>query len=85
MCPLLKNRFQCLLVPLRPGLSTVIGCDVVTERGTYLGRVRDYEFDPDDGLVQRIVVDALGLPIVPEGVVSTYALDVSEILSAVGL
>lgn len=64
------------------GLSTVVGCDVVTERGTYIGRVRDYEFDPDDGLVQRIVVDALGLPIVPEGVVSTYALDVSEILSA---
>ena len=49
------------------GLSTVIGCDVVTERGTYIGRVRDYEFDPDDGLVQRIVVDALVLPIVPEG------------------
>ena len=56
-------------------------CDVVTERGTYIGRVRDYEFDPDDGLVQRIVVDALGLPIVPEGVVSTYAVDVGEILS----
>jgi len=64
------------------GLSTVVGCDVVTERGTYIGRVRDYEFDPDDGLVQRVVVDALGLPLVPEGVVSTYALDVSEILSA---
>lgn len=63
------------------GLSTVVGCDVVTERGTYIGRVRDYEFDPDDGLVQRIVVDALGLPIVPEGVVSTYAVDVGEILS----
>ena len=42
------------------GLSTVVGCDVVTERGTYIGRVRDYEFDPEDGLVQRIVVDALG-------------------------
>ena len=63
------------------GLSTVVGCDVVTERGTYIGRVRDYEFDPEDGLVQRVVVDALGLPLVPEGVVSTYALDVSEILS----
>ena len=64
------------------GLSTVVGCDVVTERGVYIGRVRDYEFDPDDGLVQRLVVDALGLPVVPEGVVSTYAVDVSEILSA---
>ena len=37
----------------------MIGCDVVTERGTYIGRVRDFEFDPDDGLVQRIVVDCL--------------------------
>ena len=63
------------------GLSTVVGCDVVTERGTYIGRVRDFEFNPDDGMVQRIVVDALGLPIVPEGVVSTYAVDVTEILS----
>ena len=50
------------------GLSTVVGCDVVTERGVYIGRVRDYEFDPEDGLVQRLVVDALGLPVVPEGV-----------------
>lgn len=64
------------------GLSTVVGCDVVTERGTYIGRVRDFEFDPEDGLVQRLIVDALGLPVVPEQVVSTYAVDVSEILSS---
>ena len=64
------------------GLSTVVGCDVVTERGVYVGRVRDFEFDPEDGLVQRLIVDALGLPAVPEGVVSAYAVDVSEILSA---
>jgi len=64
------------------GLQTVVGCDVVTERGTYIGRVRDFEFDPEDGLVQRLIVDALGLPIVPEQVVSTYAIDVREILSS---
>ena len=64
------------------GLSTVVGCDVVTERGVYVGRVRDFEFDPEDGLVQRLIVDALGLPAVPEGVVSAYAVDVGEILSA---
>jgi hypothetical protein len=29
-----------------------------------------------------LIVDALGLPVVPEGVVSTYAIDVSEILSS---
>ena len=64
------------------GLSTVVGCDVVTERGTYIGRVRDFEFDPEDGLVQRLIVDALGLPAVPTEVVSAYAVDVSEILSS---
>ena len=64
------------------GLSTVVGCDVVTERGTYIGRVRDFEFDPEDGLVQRLIVDALGLPVVPTEVVSAYAVDVSEILSS---
>ena len=64
------------------GHSTVVGCDVVTERGVYVGRVRDFEFDPEDGLVQRLIVDALGLPAVPEGVVSAYAVDVGEILSA---
>lgn len=64
------------------GLSTIVGCDVVTERGTYIGRVRDFEFDPEDGLVQRLIVDALGLPVVPEQVISTYAVDVSEILSS---
>jgi len=64
------------------GLQTVVGCDVVTERGTYIGRVRDFEFDPEDGLVQRLIVDALGLPVVPEEIVSTYAIDVSEILSS---
>ena len=43
--------------------------------------VRD-QFDPEDGKVQRLIVDALGLPVVPEEVVSTYAIDVSEILSS---
>ena len=32
--------------------------------------------------MQRLIVDALGLPVVPEEVVSTYAIDVSEILSS---
>ena len=65
------------------GLSTIVGCDVVTEsEARTSGRVRDFEFDPEDGLVQRLIVDALGLPVVPEEVVSTYAIDVSEILSS---
>ena len=64
----------------RTGCRASVGCEVVTAR--YIGRVRDFEFDPEDGLMQRLIVDALGLPVVPEEVVSTYAIDVSEILSS---
>ena len=59
--PLHVESEEDVLLPLWMDAGPlVVGCDVVTERGTYIGRVRDYEFDPDDGLVQRIVVDALG-------------------------
>jgi sporulation protein YlmC with PRC-barrel domain len=62
------------------GYSTVVGKDVVTESGQFIGRVRDFEFDPEDGVIARLIVDAWGVPTVPEGVVSTYAVDVSEII-----
>ena len=62
------------------GYSTVVGKDVVTESGQFIGRVRDFEFDPEDGAIARLIVDAWGVPTVPEGVVSTYAVDVSEII-----
>ena len=62
------------------GYSAVVGKDVVTESGQFIGRVRDFEFDPEDGAIARLIVDAWGVPTVPEGVVSTYAVDVAEIL-----
>ena len=62
------------------GYSAVVGKDVVTESGQFIGRVRDFEFDPEDGAIARLIVDAWGVPTVPEGVVSTYAVDVVEIL-----
>lgn len=62
------------------GYSTVVGKDVVTESGQFIGRVRDFEFDPEDGAIGRLIVDAWGVPTVPEGVISTYAVDVSEII-----
>ena len=60
----------------------MVGKDVVTESGQFIGRVRDFEFDPEDGAIARLIVDAWGVPTVPEGVVSTYAVDVAEILDA---
>jgi sporulation protein YlmC with PRC-barrel domain len=63
------------------GYSLVVGKDVVTESGQFIGRVRDFEFDPEDGAIARIIVDAWGVPTVPEGVVSTYAVDIAEIIT----
>ena len=52
------------------GYSQVVGKDVLTESGQFIGRVRDFEFDPEDGAIARLIVDAWGVPTVPEGVVS---------------
>ena len=62
------------------GYSQVVGKDVLTESGQFIGRVRDFEFDPEDGAIARLIVDAWGVPTVPEGVVSTYAVDVAEVI-----
>ena len=63
-------------------LSPLIGCDVITEAGAFIGRVRDYEFDPEDGSVKRLIVDAWGISAIPDDVISTYAVDVREVLDA---
>ena len=61
-------------------LSPLIGCDVITEAGAFIGRVRDYEFDPEDGSVKRLIVDAWGISAIPDDVISTYAVDVREVI-----
>lgn len=63
-------------------LSPLIGCDVITEAGAFIGRVRDYEFDPEDGSVKRLIVDAWGISAIPDDVISTYAVDVREVIDA---
>ena len=63
-------------------LSPLIGCDVITEAGAFIGRVRDYEFDPEDGSVKRLIVDAWGISAIPGDVISTYAVDVREVIDA---
>lgn len=64
------------------GLNTLVGCELVTESGEYLGRVRDYLFHPDSGKVVDIVFDSLGVPLIPDSIVSTYSLNVVEVVTA---
>jgi sporulation protein YlmC with PRC-barrel domain len=63
------------------GLNYLVGSEVVTEVGGYLGKVRDYTFNPEDGQVTQIHFDALGAPAVPSSVLSTYSVSCGEIVS----
>ncbi len=62
--------------------STLIGCEVITETGELLGKVRGYKFDVDDGRLTSLIIASLGVPLIPDQVVSTYELPIEEIVSS---
>lgn len=62
--------------------SKMINSEVITESGETLGRVRDFKFDVVTGKLESIVVASLGLPQIPDQVISTYELPVEEIVSS---
>ena len=62
--------------------SRLINSEVITETGEPLGRVRDFQFDLADGKVSSLILASLGLPQIPDQVLSTYSLPVEEIVSS---
>ena len=62
--------------------SRVINCQVITESGQQLGRVLGYSFDIETGELITLVVGALGVPLLGEGVLSTWELEAMEIVSS---
>jgi sporulation protein YlmC with PRC-barrel domain len=62
--------------------STVINSEVITEVGELLGRVRGFKFDTRDGKVVSIIIASVGLPQIPEQLLSTYELPIEEIVSS---
>jgi sporulation protein YlmC with PRC-barrel domain len=62
--------------------SNLINCEVITETGDLLGKVRGYKFDIDTGRLSSIIIASLGLPLIPDQVVSTYELPIEEIISS---
>jgi sporulation protein YlmC with PRC-barrel domain len=61
--------------------TNLIGNEVVTESGELLGKVRDFKFDPETGDLVYLILAALGSPLIPASVISTYELDVNEIIA----
>ena len=62
--------------------SKVINCQVITESGAQLGRVLGFSFDVETGELTTLVIGALGVPLLGEGVLSTWELAVGEIVSS---
>ncbi|MFB8797958.1 MAG: PRC-barrel domain-containing protein [Microcoleus sp.] len=62
--------------------SILINSEVITETGEPLGRVRGFKFDPEDGKLVSIVIASLGIPQIPDQVLSTYELGIEEIVSS---
>jgi sporulation protein YlmC with PRC-barrel domain len=62
--------------------SRVINSQVITESGQQLGRVLGFSFDIETGELVTLVLGALGVPLLGEGVLSTWELPVDEIVSS---
>lgn len=61
--------------------SNLINWEVVTETAEVLGRVRGFKFNGETGQIHTIVIASLGLPQVPEQLLSTYELPMEEVVS----
>ena len=61
--------------------SNLVSSEVITESGDMLGRVRGFKFDIVSGKLQSIVIASVGLPQIPDQVISSYELPVEEIVS----
>ena len=60
----------------------VINCQVITESGQLIGRVLGFSFDIETGELISLVTGAIGVPLLGEGVLSTWEIPVSEIVSS---
>jgi sporulation protein YlmC with PRC-barrel domain len=62
--------------------TNLIGCEVITETGDMLGKVRGFKFSCDDGKLTAIIIAAIGLPLIPDNVISTYEFSIDEVVSS---
>ena len=61
--------------------NKLINCEVITETGEPLGRVRDFQFDVEQGIVSSLIIASIGLPQIPDQLISTYEIPIEEVIS----
>ena len=64
------------------GYSSLINSEVITETGELLGKVRGFRLNIDSGKVDTLTIASIGLPLIPDQIVSTYELPIDEIVSS---
>jgi len=64
------------------GYSKLIQSEVITETGEPLGKVRGFLFNVEDGRVSSLVIASIGLPQIPDQLISTYELPIEEVVSS---
>ncbi|MBL1173847.1 PRC-barrel domain-containing protein [Pantanalinema sp. GBBB05] len=62
--------------------TNLINCEVITETGDLLGKVRGFKFDIDTGKLTSLIIASLGVPLIPDQVVSTYELSIDQVVSS---
>jgi uncharacterized protein YrrD len=62
--------------------TNLINCEVITETGDMLGKVRGFKFSGDNGKLTSIIIAAIGLPLIPDNVISTYEFSIDEVVSS---
>ncbi len=62
--------------------SKLVNSEVITDAGEPLGRVRDFQFDQENGKISHIIIASLGFPQIPEQVLSTYELPIEQVMSS---
>jgi sporulation protein YlmC with PRC-barrel domain len=62
--------------------SILINSQVITETGEVLGKVRGFRFDVISGKVDSLIIATLGIPQIPDQVLSTYELSMDEVVSS---
>ncbi len=64
------------------GYSKLIQSEVITETGEPLGKVRGFLFNVEDGRVSSLIIASIGLPQIPDQIISTYELPIEEVVSS---
>jgi sporulation protein YlmC with PRC-barrel domain len=78
---LVDNETSLEEIEVSDRYTNLIGDEVVTESGELLGKVRDYRFDAKSGELFYLIISSVSSPYVPSVLISTYELDVNEIIA----